>query len=90
MHRKMHTTNRAAVMSHRIEITHQTHVMALRLTEEDPVIRVCRNLLEYNCGGLCILDESRLEIALFMKALGVSTGTFGYSKPSFERSWTLA
>jgi hypothetical protein len=88
--REMHTTNRTAVMSYRIEITHQTHVMALRCTKEDPIIRVCRNLLEYNCGGLCILHESRLEIALFLKALGVSAGIFGDSKPSFERPWILA
>jgi hypothetical protein len=88
--REMHTTNRIAVMSYRIEITHQTHVMALRCTKEDPIIRVCRNLLEYDCGGLCILHERRLEIALLLKALGVSAGIFGDPKPSFERSWILA
>ena len=64
----MHTTNRTAVT----RITHQIHVMALCTAKGDPIIRVCRNLIEYKCGGYCILHESRLEIALLLKALGVS------------------
>jgi hypothetical protein len=87
----MNMTNRAAVMrTYWIEITHQTHVVALRCTKEDTIIRVCRNLLEYNHGSLGIFHESRLEIALFLKALGIPTGIFGDSKPSFERPWILA
>jgi len=64
--------------------------MALRCTKEDPIIRVCRNLLENNCGGLCIFHKSGLEVSLFMKALGVSAGIFGDSEPSFELSWIIA
>jgi hypothetical protein len=54
-------------------------------TKEDPIIRVRWNLLVYNCGGLCILHKSRLDVTLFLKDLGVSADTLGESKPIFER-----
>jgi hypothetical protein len=60
--------------------------MTLRRTEEYSIFRVARNLLEHDCGGLCVFHKSRLEVALFIKALGVSAGIFGDSKPSFKRS----
>ena len=68
-----------------IEMTHQAYVTAVLCTKEDQIIRVRRNLLMYNCGGLCILHKSRLDVALFMKALSVFADTFGESKPIFER-----
>jgi hypothetical protein len=71
--------------TYRIEMTHQAHVMAVLCTKEDHIIGVCRNLLEYNYGGLYILHKSRVEVALFMEALGISADTFGKSKQAFER-----
>jgi hypothetical protein len=70
--------------TYQIEITH-LYVIALRCTGEDPIIRVRRNLMEYNRGGLCILHESRLNVAIIMKALGVSVNTFGEPMPALER-----
>jgi|SRR5216684_820511 len=89
--RDMQTTNRNAIMrTYQIEITHQAHVMALCCTEEDSIIRMCWNLLKHNCGGLCIFHKSQLEVSLFIKALSISAGIFGDSKPSFERFGILA
>ena len=85
--RDVHTTNRTAVTRHRIKITHQVQFMALCTAKGDPIIRVRRNLIEYNGGGLCILHESRLEIALLLKALGVSAVKIGDLNPIIERSW---
>src|SRR5712671_2955043 len=67
-------------------ITHQAHVMPLRCIEEDPIVIMCGNLLKYNCSSLCILHERRLEVALLLKTLGVSSGVLSDPKPGFEGS----
>jgi hypothetical protein len=72
----------------RTDIPHQTHVMSLRRTKEDPIFRMERDLVEHDCGSFRILYECQLEAALLLKGLGVSSGILGDSEPlaSFQRS----
>ena len=83
----MHTRSTEPAVNEDISdrMTHQAYATALLCTKEDPIIRVRRNLLVYNCGGLFILHKRRLKVALFMEVLGASVDTFGESKPTFER-----
>jgi hypothetical protein len=79
--------DRSVVMkTQRIEITHHAHIMALGRTGENPIIRVAWNLLEQDYGGLSVLYKSRLNVAYFMKALGILVGIFSDLKPSFKWS----
>jgi hypothetical protein len=73
-----------------IEITHHAHIRAFGRTGENPIIRVARNLFKQDYGGLSVLHKSRLNVAYFMKALGISAGVFGNSKPSSKRSRNVA
>ena len=84
--RDIRMTNRSSREdpANRIGITHQAHVMALLRAEENPIIRVCRNLLENNCSNDC-MHKRRIKVSVFKKALRVSQGIFGDSKQSCER-----
>jgi hypothetical protein len=68
------------------EITHQAHVMTLRRAKKLPILRMCRDLLEDNGGGLGILHERRLDVTLLLKALGIASCILSYSKPCLELS----
>src|SRR6267142_1635054 len=72
------------------ELTHQTHVMSLRRTKEDPIFRMGRDLLKDDCSSLRILHERRLGVALLMKDLGIPSSILGDSQPSFERPRVLS
>ena len=56
--------NRSAVIkTQRIGITHHAHILALGRTGENLIVRVARNLLEQDYGGLSVLHKSRLDVA---------------------------
>jgi len=70
----------------RTVITHQTHIISLRRTKEDPIFRMERELVKHNYGSFRILHKCQLGVTLLLKSLGVSSEILGGSKPSFDRS----